>query len=60
MILNTCLECGRVFEDNSERDFCNRYCSKKHAAKIRQESKGTAVEEIGRNTVLSFFEDVVL
>lgn len=56
MILNTCRECGRVFDSNTRRDFCNSFCRKKHSAKKQNPKKPMQA----RATVLSFFEDVYL
>ena len=56
MILNTCLECGRVFDSNIQRDFCSYFCRKKHSTKKQTSEKQTPA----RVTVLSFFEDVIL
>jgi hypothetical protein len=56
MILNTCLECGRVFDSNIQRDFCSYFCRKKHSTKKQTSEKQTPA----RVTVLSFFEDVII
>ena len=54
--LKTCRECGKVFDSNIPRDFCNSFCRKKYSAKKQNPKKQTQA----RATVLSFFEDVYL
>lgn len=65
-IINTCMECGRVFESTVEKNFCSSPCRWEHDVEEKSQTKKNDTEKkrieemCGKARVLPFFEDVIL
>lgn len=65
-VLNTCLQCGRVFESTTTKNFCSSTCRWAHANKARARTREInaekkRIEEAQKRFIMTpYFDDVIL